>query len=97
MEVTRCMIRSALARIAGAGAVYILLVKENEPDEVAAFAAEVWRDIVSDAGQTPGRPPSRLCASIVMQTRAKNEHLCVMKLKPTAHPAVDADAGEDNL
>ena len=77
-EMTRVMLRAGLRRLeseTAEGRLYMIVVEENNPEDLAAFALREWDEIRAERGGA--------CAglewTIAVQTRANNELLSVMR------------------
>ena len=80
VEMTVAMLEAGLRALAAAGGrLYLIVVQENQPEELARRAQDVWRGVWADRGR---RPP-RLAWAVAVQTRASNELLSVLRFVST--------------
>uniref|UniRef100_A0A7S2WYL8 Methyltransferase small domain-containing protein n=1 Tax=Chloropicon primus TaxID=1764295 RepID=A0A7S2WYL8_9CHLO len=78
VEMTKEMLRAGLGLLnARGGRLYLIVVQENRPEEMAKHATRVWRELW---GRSEGDDPAPgLSWSIAIQTRANNELLSVLR------------------
>jgi release factor glutamine methyltransferase len=86
IEMTKKMLRAALGHLSlDRGRLYLVVVAENHPDVLKAYATELWDEIWAEKYQKlfeeeGGRKPKpTLSAAIAVQTRANNELLSVLR------------------